>query len=103
LVEQQEDAAVFRAELAKSILDFAEEFGGIVHRRSRYDVLQVIDGLRPPRPLRHPGAATVKRDTHDPRPQRPAGIPAPQAAKDAQKNFLRYVFGVVAVGQEPQT
>src|SRR5439155_24233784 len=47
LMEQQEDAAVFGAQLLKRIMNLADQLGGVVHRGSGGNVLQVVYGFRP--------------------------------------------------------
>ena len=96
-------AAVFGAQLLKRIMNLADQLGGVVHRGSGGNVLQVVYGFRPSCSLCHPGAAAVDGDAHDPGPQRPLRIPAPQTSEDAQKNLLGHIFGIVAMVQEPDT
>jgi hypothetical protein len=61
--------------------------------------LEIVHQFRPASTLTEPGPAPVDRNAHDPRPQRPALIPAPQTAKNAQENFLGNIFGVLAMLQ----
>src|SRR5207245_2743865 len=66
----------------------------------RRGLMQVIDDIGTLGPLHHPGSATIDGDAHDPRLQRPARVPALQAAEDAQENLLRDIFSVLAMVEQ---
>ena len=99
-VVKHKNGPILQAQIRDRRLNLAHQFGAIVGSGARYGVLQVVDRLRSSRSPRHPGATAVDRDTHDPRPQRPTGIPASQAAKDTQEDFLCHILGVVSVVQK---
>ena len=101
-MEQHEHFAVFVAKGIDRVANLAGHLRGIVGWASVGGFVEVVGQLRRPPASSHPCAATVHRDTENPRAQRAATIPPVQTAEDAEEDFLRHVFGVVQVCEQPR-
>lgn len=102
LVKQEEYTHVFRSQLPNRRFDLPTKLIGLLDNRSLRLVSGVSAESRPLRPAREPGPTAIDGNTHDPGLECPVRVPALETAKDAEKDFLGNVFGIVLVLQDPE-
>ena len=100
LVEQDEHFAIFIPERINRRADGRSQFTRIVGRAMVGGLMKVIRELWSLAAASHPCATTIDGDAEQPGPERTAGIPTTQAAKNAQEDFLSHILGVVSMGQQ---
>jgi hypothetical protein len=99
LVKQEENALIVGTQLSYGILDLAKQLAGVVGVGRGSRVLQIVSQFRSARSLGERGSAAIDGDSHDPRLERALIVPTPQAPKNAEEDFLRYIFRILPVVQ----
>lgn len=100
LVIENEDGSVVGPEVVDSGANLTRQLDRVVCRAVVGRFMEVVGELGASRPSAGPGPASVYRNPEDPGAEGSNRVPPVETAKNAQKNLLNNVFGIMAMAEE---